>query len=327
MKVKIIITILCFAIGTGMVCLGFKLFISPAQLEMLLSKPIQFHLYSILWVIPVFILGGVETFALFRMVYKKNIHVYDIVTLPFVVSLWGFLIPFQGSYIYNSIYFKSKYKISLLNTTSVYLVSFSVPFIIAGILGIVYSCLVKHNNYFFLVSVLALVHPALIYFLAYFIRASTKYAPHSGKEKSKVSIFFFMIFEKVQVIITDYLNAINTKTTIIFASINIVNTLIFTIWSLRISHNFGFGFSFFQLLMLTFFIKFTLLFKITPGSMGVSEFASSAIILMLGGAAADGFALSLYQTTIFIIASLVIGSFFSVINRRYFYFKNQKLNK
>ncbi len=324
MKIKIITAILSFSIGISLVYLGFKYFLNTEQLEMLVSKPIQFHIYSMALVVPVFILGGIETFILFRLVYNKNIYIYDILTLPFVVSLVGFLIPFQGSYIYNSIYLKSKYKISLVNTTSIYLVSFSVSFIIAGILGIFYCCFIKYNDYFFLASACSLAHPIFIYSLSYYLKRNTRSDAYAHKEKNRIHSFGFMFFNKIYAILTDYLNAINAKTTIIFGSINIVNTIAFTLWSFWISNNFGFELSFFQLLLLAFFLKFTLLLKFTPGNMGVSELASSAIILILGGTAADGFALSLYQTTIYIMVSLFIGSLFFIINLKHFYFKKIK---
>jgi hypothetical protein len=226
-----------------------------------------------------------------------------------VINLWGYLIPIQGSYIYNSIYFKAKYKISIANTTSIYLVSLSVSFILAGISGIAYSCFVYLNIYFLLISAVSLIHPLIIFaFLKIFKQIQI---PQSG--------FIKRIMTKIETIFTDYINTLNTKNILLLSTINFIDSLVFAGWSVWISKNFGFDLSFFQLLVFSFFIKLTILFKFTPGNMGINQFASSGIILLVGGTAADGFTLSLYQTAIFIITSFLIGSVFSVMNIKYFF--------
>ncbi|MCC6447870.1 MAG: hypothetical protein IT215_04210 [Chitinophagaceae bacterium] len=66
-------------------------------------------------------------------------------------------------------------------------------------------------------------------------------------------------------------------------------------------------------------MKLTVFFKFTPGNLGVNQFASSGIILLVGGSLADGFTLSLYQTATGVIVSFLLGSVFSIINLKYFY--------
>lgn len=309
MKRKLIIIILSFALGIGLVYIGLKLFLTADQLTLLLSKPFTFHFYSCLLILPIYLLGGIETYTLFNIVYQKKIKLYDVLTLPFVINLWGFLIPFQGSFIYNSVYFKAKYKISIANSTSVFLVSLSVSFILAGILGIVYSCFVHQNIYFLLLSIASFAHLLFVFIFLKILR----------KFKSSNYHFIKNIMTKAETIVADYINALNTKTIIVLIVLNLINSLALALWLVWVAKNFGFDLSFFQLLLFSFLIKLTLLIKLTPGNIGINQFASSGIIMLVGGVAASGFTLSLYQTAIFIITSFLIGSIFSIVNIPYFF--------
>lgn len=310
---NIILTVLSFIGGGILVYIGLKIFLSPEQLSLLISGPVDFHFYALILLLPLFVFGGFQTFILLKLVYGKSISLYDIITLPFILSLWGFLIPFQGAYIYNSIYFKAKYKIAIVNTTSMSIVSLSVSLILAGILGVVYSCFSYQNIYFLLLSVVTLIHPVFI-FIFIKIFKTFKFPDH-GLIKN--------ILIKTDTVFADYMKAISAKNITVLSLLNLIDTFAFALWSYWISQGFGFDLSFFQLLMLQFFMKLTVFFKFTPGNLGVNQFASSGIILLVGGSLADGFTLSLYQTAIGLIASFLFGSVFSMLNVKYFFNKTQ----
>jgi hypothetical protein len=314
MNKKIIITILSFAAGIGLVYFGLKLFISPEETEVISSKPFSFHFYSFLFILPIYMFNGIQTFILLNMMYRKSISVYDTFTLPFAVSLWGFLMPFQGSYIYNSIYFKSKYKITIANTTSISIMALSISLLMAGALGVIY-CFVSYSNvYFLLLSAALLIHPAFIFI---FLKLS-------GRIGFKNFKFFTSILETARTIFSDYLNAFNVKSVFILLVLNAIDSLLASLWCFWVSVNFGLGLTFFQILILQFFLKAAVLFKFTPGNLGVTQFASSGIILLAGGIASEGFTLSLYQSAISIFVSFILGSVFSLVNFRYFFNTSDK---
>ncbi|MBI4931133.1 MAG: flippase-like domain-containing protein [Bacteroidetes bacterium] len=308
---KFIGSVLSFIGGIILIYAGFKLFINKEQLEILTSKPIEIHFYACLLTIPMYLLSGISSFILYKSVSKTTISLYDVVTLPFVISMWGFLIPFQGSYIYNSIYFKAKYHITIVNTTSIYLLSVSISLIIAGILGIIYNCFFKQNSIFLILSIASLIHPVFIFLSLYLLK----------KNKNTNQNFIGKMKNKIEIIFTDYMAALNGKNLSLLSIISLLDTLFYAAWSLWICKNLGFDLSFFQLLLLASFVKLTLLVKLTPGNMGINQFASSGIILLAGGTIAEGFTLSLYQTAIFIITSFLLGSVFSVMNMKYFFKK------
>jgi hypothetical protein len=314
MKNKFITTALSFLAGIGLVYIGLKIFLSPDQVKILVEKPFTFHLYSCLLAVPMYLLSGIASFILFRTVSKINISLYDVLTLPFVINLWGFLVPIQGSYLYNSIYFKQKYKISIENTTSIYLLSLSISFIIAGISGIIYSCTTPNRNIYFLaLSVMSFIHPIFIFA---FLNIFRKFNTPEHKFIKKLML-------KIETIVNDYLRALNLRNVSLLGAVNLVDSLMFAVWSLWICTVFGFNLSFTQLLLLAFFMKLTQLIKLTPGNMGINQFASSGIVLLAGGLSAEGFTLSLYQTAIYIITSFLIGSVFSIVNLKYFFKREQ----
>lgn len=124
---------------------------------------------------------------------------------------------------------------------------------------------------------------------------------------------------RIEIIFVDYITAFNRKNLFSLGLIGLLDTLCYALWSLWISNYLEFDLSFFQLLLLVSFIKLILLIKLTPGSIGINQFAASGIILLVGGTAAEGFTLSLYQSTIFIITSFMLGSIFFIVNMKYFF--------
>jgi len=81
--------------------------------EDFIEKFVHFKLVQVLIILGTglfFLLStGIELFFYYRIYAGRNISLYDVVTLPIVMNLWGHVLPFQGSFIYNAVYLKSKY--------------------------------------------------------------------------------------------------------------------------------------------------------------------------------------------------------------------------
>src|SRR5688572_19698092 len=95
--VKIFISLLLSAVLLG---IGFYFFIGEEEKNLLLSIKPSVHLTSLALVLPLYLLIGIEWFLIYKQTNNAKIDLYDILTLPYVVNLWGHLIPFQGSFIY-----------------------------------------------------------------------------------------------------------------------------------------------------------------------------------------------------------------------------------
>ncbi|MBL4657164.1 MAG: flippase-like domain-containing protein [Flavobacteriales bacterium] len=310
---KTLINTASLLLGIVLIYLGYKFILGREQLELLVSKPISFHFYSCLLVLPIYLLGGIEKYVLFRTIYNKRISLYDVITLPFVINLWGYLIPVQGSYLYNTVYFKTKYKIAIENTTSIFLVSLSVSLILAGILGIGYCSFIHFNPYLLLICLVSLLNPLFVFVLK---KGLTK-LPFSSEG------IIGNILNGLERIVSDFFNAIDNKKMMAFLiGMNILLSLFSAMWSVWISVGFNLDLSILQLLLLAFMIKITPLFKLTPGNLGIDQFTTSGIILLVGGSAAAGFTLSLYQAAIYILVAFLVGSVFSVVNMKYFFRRN-----
>jgi hypothetical protein len=307
-KKKIIANLLAFILGAVLIVFGIKLFITEDQINLLKSSELYVHFYSILIFLPIAFIGGVETWAIFKIMYNKNISIYDVFTLPFVIAFWGILIPVQGAYFYNSLYFKKKYNISVKNTTSVFLLSLSFSTVISGVLGLFYIFFIQYDFIFFTLSVITVIHPIFIKLLLLIVK-KTKFNAHP---------LLLRIIDFIEIIFTDYFRSLKGNLAIAIIGLNIINSIITAILYMWISANYSISLNFFQLLILSFLIKLTLLLKFTPGNIGINQFASSGIIVLVGGTASAGFILSLYQTLIFIITAIVFGAIFTIVNLPYF---------
>ena len=113
-----------FILSALLLYIGFNYLLSKEQRDLFFAIPLTTLIASVLICIPSFIMSGIELRFLYGRVSKIRLSIYDTLTLPMVINLWGVLIPFQGSFIFTSAYMHSKYKKGVGHSAKVYLLSF-----------------------------------------------------------------------------------------------------------------------------------------------------------------------------------------------------------
>ena len=289
-----------------------KYFLSTEQRNLLASVSLQNHLLSILLVIPTYLLGGIELRLLYSRISKIKLSVYDTITLPFVINLWGFIIP-QGSFFYTITYIFSKYKKSVSESIKVYLISFSISMSITGLTGILYCMFSGHDVAVLFIAVcsLLLLNPVL---LALLTKLAETY-------KAKSSKWLKLILEKVSQILH---GKIDKQLIICLVLLKMANVILTGLWCYWITFVLKIPLTFIQLILIALLMNLTALIKITPGNLGLSQFASGGIVLLVGGSVNDGFLLSSFQYLTIIILAIILGGFFSFLNRGFFSWRELK---
>ena len=301
-------------IALVLLAIGYYYFISDEQKDLILNISFSTHLISIILVIPVYVCSGLELFLLYKHLGKVKLSGYDIVSLPIVVALWGFLIPFQGSFIYTVSYIFSKYKNSLAENIKVYLLSFSISMAIAGFAGTAYYLASESIlSYLFLViSLLLLINPVVLYGLG---RLSDRL--------NFTELGWVTTLAKRSSLILNR-DKIDNHLVVYLVLIKSLNMALTTLWSYWIVYSLGINLNVIQLILISLLMRMTLLLKLTPGNIGLSQFASGGIAVLVGGTMADGFLLSSFQYLSIIIVAFTFGTLFTIVNLKYFKWQDVK---
>ena len=96
------------------------------------------HIVSSLFLFAGFFTIGFQLKNVFRKSTGLNLTIFDSLTLPISQNLWGYIIPFQGAFLYSLVYLKAKYKIEATNSIAVYLFVILASMFLGGISGIIY---------------------------------------------------------------------------------------------------------------------------------------------------------------------------------------------
>jgi len=291
-----------------LIYIGFEFLLTGEQKSLFFSTSIRTHLISIVFLLPVYVSGGIGLRLLYGKISKATISIYDTITLPIVMNLWGFIIPFQGSLIYTSSYIYSKYKKSISESARVSLVSFSISMCLAGFIGIIffYTTRIYVPDLFLLMSFLLFINPGIFYSVSRL----------AGHFKSPELAWMRKMFEWSRGIFS--LDQIDGKLIFYLLLVNILNVACTTLWSYWIVLSLNLNLTIMQLILIALLMKFMLLVKLTPGNLGLNQLASGGIALLVGGTVSDGFLLSAFQYVSTILVAFTLGTVFTVVNLKYF---------
>ena len=304
-----------FILSAILLYIGFNNLISKEQRDLFFAIPLITLINSVLICIPSFILSGIELRFLYGRVSKMKLSIYDTLTLPMVINLWGVLIPFQGSFIYTSAYMHSKYKRGVGHSAKVYLLSFSLSLALAGLIGVLYSFFsnIDFSIYFKLLSVLLVFNPLGLVVMDR-ILSRYKDIKHVGLGKiiNKASKLFG----------TEH---IDKKLLFYLLLLKICNIATTALWAYWVTITFHINLTVIQLILILLLTSLTALIQITPGNIGVNQIASGGLAILVGGTMNDGFFLSAFQFLSNFTIAITLGSLFTFINMKHFswhYFKS-----
>lgn len=309
--IKVILSILTAVV---LIYVGINYFLTAEQRNLLLTVPFKVHAISIAIALLIQTISGIELKLLYRKMSNIKLSVYDTITLPLVINLWGFIIPFQGSFFYTISYIFAKYKKSISDSVKVYLVSLSVSMSFAGLIGIIYFITVDIfiSKLFLIISFCLFINPFILFFIAKL----------SSQFNTTQSVWASQLSKKIGKLLE--LNQVNVKSILYLIILNIINVALTTLWSYWIIISLNINLNIIQLILISLLMKLTILVKITPGNIGLSQFASGGIALLVGGTINDGFLLSAFQYLSVIIVAITLGSLFSLVNMKYFSWKMLK---
>ncbi len=275
-------------------------------------KNIRFvdYVYSTFFALIIYTLSGIQYYYVrknFGVTFKK----IDILLFPIVQNLWSILIPFQGSLIFSTFFFKKRYGISISDSFSIGIYIYLFTIVLTGIIGIlVYISLPVSNIYILTISVLFILSPLYIW-LGYWALKMRLKPSHTITQK---------VFNKLEKVITQTLILGSKKqlTGQIFL-LNILRKLVTAAWFYWIATLFELELSFLSVMFISLLLDISIAIKITPDNLGVAQLISGFSALLLGSNMEDGVLLSLFSSVTSLILVATIGVYG---NFHFFYKKN-----
>jgi uncharacterized membrane protein YbhN (UPF0104 family) len=266
------------------------------------------------------IIDSIEYNYLLKKVHKKTLDLFDFLTFPLSVNIWGYIVPLQGSLVYTALLFKYKYKSVVSKSITMSLSSYLISFWVSGIFGALLFLFFPHLgiNLFILCLILILLPLCLLV---------NKYILNF---RSRIKIAWIRLAKGV-----DYILSMQVQISEVFDSYKVLVTLA-TIHTLHIITSLGLYYVIAQalgedlplelLLVYTIFIRLSQVIKITPGNLGWNELLSGGIFAVYGLDPSIGFKISIAKVAVNLILSMIIGIGATYYNSKHFNFFSKLLS-
>ena len=287
----------------------FKNVLTSVQLVLLKSISFQSYFLSGLFLLATFIFSGFQLRKVYDYSQVVKLSWFDTFTLPMVMNFWGYIIPIQGSFIFSTLFLKSKYKTSVPSMVGIYLSVFSISLSLGGLMGVFFYIWSQSLDIVFLLfSIFLLFNPLVLIFFSIFLQSSKVLTRLLGK-------YAYFLSEFIRPIIVYFKQPKLIIQTLLW---DVAIVLVFALWSFWISEKYNLEIPFMALLVTGFLIKITLLFKFTPGNLGLMQLGVGGIFALMGLDYASGVFISLYQLVCLVVISFPISLLISIFNFKYF---------
>ena len=209
----------------------------------------------------IMILTTIITFDLRIPDKKKSIK--EIITYPLLQSLWGYLIPFQGSVIFSLFFFKKVHNLSVVKSLSVNLFFLFISFILTGIFGLFYLMTNNVENIYLLFIFILFL---LIGFFPYFYKVI----------RPRFKNVEFRIFKKLFINFDGIFLGIQESFKLTIENKKILSTYVLRLflligWYYLIVRFLNFEIYLSEVIILYLFLELSIILKITPGNWGIQQ--------------------------------------------------------
>jgi uncharacterized protein (TIRG00374 family) len=262
-----------------------------------------------------FFISGFQMGFMLKEQEKISITTLDKLLLPISMSLFGYIIPTNGSMIYSIYFLKKKYNIDSSKGLSIGLASIYISFIVSGVFG-VFLFIFAEKNVLILTSSLGLIFTPKIASLAN--KLQMKISLNHGGYLIKVQSFInssilssSSLMSNYKILIANYLFTL-LYIIITFTSFSLLNEAL----NLRLEAS-----SIFYILIIT---RISSLIRILPGNLGVEEVYMAGIFKIIGQAMEKGVVFSILGRAIALIIIIPFGIAHFMINLKHVSFTELK---
>lgn len=256
---------------------------------------------------------GVQ-YYLIRRQFGESFRIKDMILFPIVMNLWGFVIPFQGSLLFRTVFFVKKYNMRISESFSISFYLFLVILSFTGVFGILFTI---YNDllfsWVFFVSVLFLINPIIIVFSNTIL---SKLGNTSYEMVNRVRSFIQSMVGNMSMLF------VNVKFTLLIFAVSILHYMFSILWYYWISFALGFDLSFVAVGLISSLMSISLIFKVTPGNLGVAQLVTGGFMGLAGTSPEEAVLITLFATANILVLAFTIG-----LAGNFYYFKTLNILK
>jgi hypothetical protein len=237
---------------------------------------------------------------------KKKLSLIDMVAFPLSRNLWGYLLPFQGAFIYSLLFCRYKYSVQMSKITSVNIYIVIVNIFFLGLL--LFYIFFSNSDRNYIIGTIGLL---CLLFPVFFVIASFY--------SEKIPQYNCMVFVKIRKILISILNDMSAliKNSSFFIKIVIINLSHFLVsffWFVWVAKTLALELSVISILTLVIVLKILVVVKITPGNLGIEQLVSGGVVSLFSLNSADGIIISAFTKIFSLLLAFGLGSFFTLKN-------------
>ena len=222
----------------------------------------------------------------------------DIVLLPLAMNLSGTLLPFQGAMAYQMFFFKKKYGVALSHGLAIAGFLYLLTMTISGIAGVAICALGKSSSRLFLaVSAVFAGAAPLVFGVLVCCRKFRSGSP----TVNRIVGFVRTVLEDIAALLKD------TRTVAVLVLIYLLRLFSMIVMFAWIARCLGFEVNFSALLLLNLWNMLSLLLKVTPNNLGISQLVSGVMFAMIDLPREQGVMISFAATLVFLVMALSFG--------------------
>lgn len=303
--------LIIYIITAALVYLAVSLFITEEQVAVLKAISVKQILISVIIAFCIFTVSGHQFSFILKERTGTTLSIFDRTAFPVSRNLWSYLIPFQGSFAYALVFIKFKYKVDLKKGISINLFLLLFNFFFTGIIGIfIYFTSRGMPKLFLILTVLFTLFPLASIICERIIsrlNIRSRYVDILKNITSSVSEMWKDLEFSLKVFL-----------------FNILHTAVTVLWFYWTVIIFDLELSFIPVIFLALILKISLIFRITPGNLGVEQLIYGGIFSLMSLDPNTGVLLSLFHKSITLVISMLFGTAFTAINLKYFSIDNIK---
>lgn len=252
-----------------------------------------------------FVLSGLQLRLALQKSENVNLSVLDVFALPVTQSFWGHVIPVQGSFIYGAAFLKSKYGANVSATMAVYLFITVTSLVVGAFFGIAHS---MFTDVRFLPIYIFLALMPLWLVLARRILLAMRL---------KVGVLL-RLKEIIDTVLGSMVTMMREPIFVLKVIVlDLCYVSLFSLWSYYLSQSLELGVPIGIWVLVSFFVKLTIVAKFTPGNMGVIQLFTGGVLSAYGYPAEAGLLISTLQLGLLVVLSFPVAIVFSLFQFKY----------
>ena len=241
--------------------------------------------------------NGLEYYLMSSKLGVK-MDIRDIILLPLAMNLAGTLLPIQGAMAYQVWFFKKKYGVSLSHGFAIAAFLYLLTMTLGGIAGMIIFALGRTSSRLFLaVSAVFAISSLFAVGLLFCIRKIGPFHPAADRAVG----FVRSILEGVATLLKDF------RMVLALTAIYLLRLLSMVAMFFWIARCLGFEVSLLALLLLNLWNMLSLILKITPSNLGISQLVSGVMFAMIDLPKEQGVMISLVATLAAMVMAFSFG--------------------